>query len=271
MRAVWPFLVASSLLGTSVAHATPKECLAHHASGKDLRNKGSLVSAKDEFLKCADDACPKVVREECRELITKLAAETPSIVVVAKDSNGRDLTEGRVLLDGNPIDDALDGRSIELDPGPHALRFVPADGREVEIKFVARDGEKNRSVKVQLEPAPSVERPAPEAPPPAVESSNSPPVVAYVLAGVAAVAFGSFAVFALDGKSKKDDLDQCKPKCQQSDVDAMKKSFLIGDISLGIGALALGGSAYFFLSPGPADAEHGAARPPVYLGATGRF
>ncbi len=50
---------------------------------------------------------------------------------------------------------------------------------------------------------------------------------------------------------------------QQADVDAMRRSFLIGDISLGVGVVALGGSASFFLARTPEEPASGiSARAP---------
>ncbi len=277
MRLIALFVALSLLFVPSLARADAKACVAHHAKGKELRKGGKPIGAKAEFLQCADDGCPKLVREECRELVGKLAAETPSIVVVAKDGNGGDVTSGKVLLDGNAVDGALGGRSIEVDPGPHSLEVVTESGQSARSEFVARDGEKNRSIELRLAKAPGVE-PAPSpasspgpTPEPDAPKTKATPVVAYVLAGVAAVGFGSFAYFALDGTSKKSDLDECKPNCKQSDVDAMRKSFLIGDISLGVGALALGGSLYFFLSPGTTERAPGAALAPRFIGVRGRF
>ncbi len=264
------WIPAAVVFSVSTAHAGPKECVADHAAGKKLRSEGALIAAKDKFLSCAADACPKVVRQECLSLVQKVAAELPSVVIVAKDDTGADVGEGRVFLDGEEVQGGLGGRAITLDPGSHVLRFVSADGREAEVKFVARDGDKSRSVQVALAPSTS----APEPPVADAEPESSTPVVAYVLAGVAVVALGSFTYFALDGSSKKSDIDECKPKCKQSDVDDMRRSFLIGDISLGIGAVAAGGAAYFFLTGSAAEQPPTSefnGRTPFFITASGRF
>ncbi|MCA9596554.1 MAG: hypothetical protein KC776_24730 [Myxococcales bacterium] len=270
MREFAAFCFVAVTTVASTAAAQSKECIAHHASGKKLRSEGSLMAAKEEFLKCAADGCPKIVRDECLELVGKVARETPSIVVAVKDGNGRDVTSGRVTLDDRELSSWTEGLAEPLDPGPHTLAYTGPDGREAKAEFIARDGDKRRTVEVTL-PAASTPPPTDELPPEVAAPESSTPVLAYVLAGVAVVGLGSFTYFALDGQSKKNDLDDCKPHCQQTDVDAMRRSFLIGDISLGVGALALGGSAYFFLSPSPAPAEHDTAAPPLFLSASGTF
>ncbi|MEZ4219301.1 MAG: hypothetical protein R3B13_00140 [Polyangiaceae bacterium] len=274
-------LLAPFVLHAPSALGQAKECIANHASAKEKRKGGALMAAKDEFLLCARDTCPKVVREECRELVSKLAGEIPSVVLAVKDERGNDVVDGTVSLDGKEVDGWLGGRGVDVDPGPHTLRFVSADGRESELKFVARAGEKNRSVVIKLisnEPSgPTAGPSSGPGPAPVVEddkTSSGPPTLAYVLTGVAAVALGSFVYFALDGTSKKSDIDECKPNCTQGDVDAMRRSFLIGDISLGVGAVALGGAAYLFLSPNQPQEPTGvdvSAGPQFMLRASGRF
>ena len=51
----------------------------------------------------------------------------PSIVVRATDGH-HDVVDGKVYLDKELVQDRVDGRRIELDPGPHIIRVVRADG-----------------------------------------------------------------------------------------------------------------------------------------------
>ena len=56
---------------------------------------------------------------------------------------------------------------------------------------------------------------------------------------MAVVGLGSFAVFALSGKSKEDDLaGKCSPNCSDDEVGSVKSSYLIADVSLGVAAVA---------------------------------
>ena len=64
------------------------------------------------------------------------------------------------------------------------------------------------------------------------------------------VGLGGFAYFGYRGLSTKSDLDdqKCKPACPQERVDEGNRQFLIADISLGVGVVALGAATYLWLS-----------------------
>jgi len=66
--------------------------------------------------------------------------------------------------------------------------------------------------------------------------------------GVGAVAFASFGYFGLSGLSKRSDLDKCTPHCRQDDIDATRRSFLVADVSLGIGIVAAALGTYLWVS-----------------------
>lgn len=70
-------------------------------------------------------------------------------------------------------------------------------------------------------------------------------VPSYVLASVAVVGAASFGFFALRGKRLEGDLD-CGSRCPDTELDPITQSYLIADISLGVGAVALAGAIYFW-------------------------
>ena len=73
--------------------------------------------------------------------------------------------------------------------------------------------------------------------------------ISYALAGVGAVALGSFAFFAVTGKSDENDLrDRCSPNCPESDVDSVRTKYLVADISLGVGIASLGAATFLFVT-----------------------
>jgi hypothetical protein len=58
-----------------------------------------------------------------------------------------------------------------------------------------------------------------------------------------------FAYFGLQGKSDEDELDgSCAPRCPQGDIDALRRTYLAADVSLGIGVVALGALGYLWLT-----------------------
>ncbi|MCA9179446.1 MAG: hypothetical protein KDB14_33555 [Planctomycetales bacterium] len=269
-RCAAAFSLAGLLLHALPAGAQPKVCVEQHASAKAQRKQGALLDAKRTFLQCATDSCPEVIREECQSLVTKLAKETPSVVIGVQDQDGRDVVNGRAFIDGAEVKDWLAGRGHELDPGPHRLRFEATDGRKGTLAFAARSGEKNRRLLMKLRGPVPTSQPAHEGSGTRQDSSGAP-VGAYIFSGVAAAAFGTFAYFALDGNSKKRDLDHCKPDCAQRDVDTLRRSYLIGDVSLAVGVVALGGATYFFLSHDPTPQPEDGPRANWLIHASGQF
>ena len=62
------------------------------------------------------------------------------------------------------------------------------------------------------------------------------------------IALGSFTLFGIQGKNDVDDLQKCKPRCAESDVDKARTKLIIADISLGVGIVALAVSAYMIIT-----------------------
>jgi hypothetical protein len=64
---------------------------------------------------------------------------------------------------------------------------------------------------------------------------------------VGAAALGTFAGFAFAGRSRENDLaDHCAPTCPASDRDAILRDYRVADVSLAVGALAVGVGAWLF-------------------------
>jgi len=227
--------------GAEAAPADKKQqCFSAHEQGQVARTARKHRAAAEQFAVCAQEACPAVVRDECSKWLTDARAAIPSVVPSAIDRQGRDVTNVKVSVDGEPLTEQLDGRAFELDPGEHTFVFVLADGTRHEQKFVLNEGERNRQVRGDF--APRTEK----LPPPA--ASGRTPTAAYVLGGVGLVALGAAAVFGATGKSKEDDLQKtCAPNCSDDDVSSMNTRYLVADISLGVGIVSLGAAAWLLL------------------------
>jgi hypothetical protein len=101
--------------------------------------------------------------------------------------------------------------------------------------------------------APGHEPPAPATPPAGATSADAPPAApaspwflrlptaTYALGGVAALGLASFAGFALAGAS----VQGCAPGCSNAEVAALRRDYLVADVSL-FGALAAAGGAVAF-------------------------
>jgi hypothetical protein len=246
--------VASSSAGAHAA--TPDSCLTAPLDGQKAWKAGRLLDARDDFATCSLRTCPAEVVEDCMRWMRQVDDALPSVVVAARDGKGRDLVDVRVSIDGMPPADAA-ARAIRLDPGSHTLLFHREGSADVSEQVLLREGEKNREVLATFE-GPASASSAPE--PARVGSERPVPVAAWVFGGVGAVSLVSFATFGTLGILDRG-ADHCDTGCPADQKNAIATKFLIADVSLGVGVVALAVAAWFYLSR-PAAA-------PQSMGATG--
>ena len=246
----------SALLGCLLvcqqAVADPASCAAHHEQGQQLLRDGKPLAATQEFSECAADVeCPAQVRADCVDFFERARASTPSVVFSATDELGQDAPSMQVLYADGTVVASADGRAVELDPGPHEFTFKFPGGATIERVIIVRQGEKNRVIDVALplkaqpqpEAAPVVVAPEPAPPAPPVVEPEPIPTHFWITTGIAVAGFGTFAAFGLMGNSKNKQLEACAPACgdeESSTYDAMKRDFLIADISMAVGVVSTG-------------------------------
>lgn len=210
-------------------------CNAAYEQGQRLRKTGDLRAAREKFLLCARDPCPKIFQPECVQWLSDVESALPSVVFVVTSESGATIGDVRVSIDGALVASHLDGSAIDVDPGEHVFRFEIEGHEPVEKKLLVVQGDKGRRIDVSF----GAEAPHANETSDVVPSSTSPtPWGAIALFGVGAVAFASFGAFGLHGLSQRSDLDKCTPHCNQDDIDATRRSFLIADVSLGVGVVA---------------------------------
>ena len=158
--------VAPSVLATArSASADDAACIAASEQSIGLRRDGHLHAALKQLALCADAACPDEMKTECVRRIDAVNAAMPTLVLVAKEGSGNDLSSVVVTMDGTPFAPSLDGRPLSVDPGEHMFRFETAGQPPLEKKLVLREGEKDRRETVVLGPPPPTVVPPPPAPP----------------------------------------------------------------------------------------------------------
>lgn len=265
-RGIWLGLLASSALlsMSGVAFADEREqCVTAADQAQDLRDKGFYRRAREQMLVCSRDVCPGAVKRDCAQWLTDLDTAAPTVVVSAK-VGGSDITAVKVSLDGQPLTDKLDGKPILVDPGEHTFRYETPGAPAKEEKAVIIAGQKNRVMSVVFGPeAPNTGNTGGSQPPAQDGGEKAPiPVLAYVLGGVGVVGLGAATFFWLSGLGDKSHLeDTCGPKngkagfCSQSDVDSARTKLVIGDISGGVGIVALGAAAYFVIARPKVEAK----------------
>lgn len=229
-------IVGALLFAPAVARAdttAPKDpCIGAYEQAQTLRKDGKFISAREQAAICARESCPAILVKDCTRWIGELEASTGSVICEAKTTSGRQVSDVKLSIDGSELTSRLDGRPIAIDPGKHAFHFERA-GATYDETVLVREGEKNRRIIATL----------PEGAP----GGRALPTGFWIFGGVSILALGTAAFFALDGISKKDDLEACKPRCAPSDVDAMSASFTVADIALGAGVVAVAATVYLLL------------------------
>jgi hypothetical protein len=258
-------VAAASIVAALGAPATASAdevatCVKASEQGQQLRDDGKYKRAREQFQICTRDVCPSIVRKDCTEWLGALDQSMPSIVISAKDGSGRDLSDVKVTVDGQPFLDKLDGKPASLDPGEHTIRYESPGAPPADERVVMHAGEKNRQITVRLGAPPPAPAPAPPPPVPIPESpakaSGGIPTAAIVVGAIGVVGIASFAFFGLTGKSDVSDLrTNCAPNCEQSKVDAARSKLIVADISLGVGVVALGVATWMILSNSKAPAQ----------------
>jgi hypothetical protein len=253
-------LIVSSLFGfPRAALADVAACVQAHTSGQREAKAGHLIAASESFASCvSQDGCPDAIRSECADFYKATQSSIPSLIFAALDEQGGDLIEVRVFADDQPLAESLDGRPIAIDPGQHHIKLELPSGQILETDVLVREGEKNRIVTLRAKPIP---KPATEASAQSRETKgveHTLPTSFWVASGVGAAALVSFGTFAAMGHGKQSALDACAPSCSashQSTYDAMRRDYLIADVSLGVAVASAGVATWLFLSQRSREAE----------------
>jgi hypothetical protein len=260
-----------STLAPRLADAAPAECFAAADEAQTLRDEGHYEAARERLAVCSAGACPAVVQRDCSKWMEELMQLWPTIVVRARDMQGRDLADVKVSVDGKSIAERLDGTPLQLDPGEHRLSCEADGAPPAEQTIVVRAAEKNRVVEVQLAKgaAPPVAAVVVATPvEPRAEASERPPSQAvgrtlrWVFGGVALTAFGTAAYFGLTGLSRYNFMKSTcatQMECNPSDVSFTRAHFAVSDVSVGLGLVSAAAAAYFFLTAGSLSAPARAA------------
>ncbi|MCS6900318.1 MAG: hypothetical protein RMJ98_06085 [Myxococcales bacterium] len=146
-------------------------CAAAHGEGQDLRKAGKLLQARARFARCAQATCPQLLVPDCVQWSSEVQQAIPTVVFAGMGTDGKETSAIKVLVDGLPLVDRLDGKAIELDPGEHTFLFEH-NGKKKQETFLIREGERNRMISVSFaEEAPPKNE---KKPPPEWKEKNSP-------------------------------------------------------------------------------------------------
>jgi len=235
------------------------QCLDAYEANQRLRHDGKLTQARDKLLICVAKSCPKLVRPDCIRWLSEVEQQLPSIVIAAKDVAGADTMDVAVFIDGEQVAKTIDGRPIFIDPGPHAVRFVHK-GKSTERSLVVQQGVKSRIIEVSFQQDEVASEVASEEPREAAAVDKGQPVAAYVFGGLSVLAFASFGVFGLMGKSEADELNGpggCgeTDTCSSDELSAVRTKLIVADVSLGAGVAFFGVGLGLFIYHHVSDPE----------------
>lgn len=155
------FVFVSAHAGSASASDTAA-CTSAAEKGQRARAAGKLLEAQKHFTMCAGAMrCPAIVEQDCAKWAAEVADATPSIVVDARDPDGRDVGDVTVIVDGTVVATELDGKAIPIDPGPHSVVFARKGSPDVVEHIIAKEGAKARPLRVTFSRSSSAPESAP--------------------------------------------------------------------------------------------------------------
>jgi hypothetical protein len=127
-----------------------RACAASYEKAQVQREAWKLRNARASFLACARPVCGKFIYQECTKSLAQIDADIPSVVFTAKDDRGEPVVDVQVTMDGERLTSHLDGRSMSIDPGIHHFSFRAVNGVADLARVPIAQGERNRSLSVEL-------------------------------------------------------------------------------------------------------------------------
>jgi hypothetical protein len=244
--------LVSSLLALDVAEHVARAdgtdaCLAAYEKSQQLKQEGKLSASREQLVQCVQPTCPSLVKKDCSQWLAELDASTPTIIVNARDAEGKDVLNVKVLVDGVVLVDQLDGKPHPIDPGVHVFRYEREGSEPIEESIVIQEHEKNRVItaKIATPPQASVATRTNT-----VEVTPRSPVLGYALLGVGVAGGAVFGVLAASGQHDVNEMrNSCAPGCEQSRVDSAKTKIIVANVSLGVGIIAAGVGTFMLLQP----------------------
>jgi hypothetical protein len=235
-----------------------EHCILEHERARLLRVSERWFEARARMLACAREACPLVIRSDCRNWLDEVARIVPTFVVlVERDDAGEQPV--RLELDGQRITLSEPAQAIEATPGRHRLRIELDPYPLVEREIVLQKGEKNHLVRVRFaRPSPPAAV-VPISPPPPLRHTRPIQPATYWLSGAALGAFiGSGALLASALSSRSEARSTCAPACDSDRRKSIETRLLLADVSAGVG-LVFGGLAVYTFARRPVVYERTAA------------
>jgi hypothetical protein len=246
------------------------QCLEAHHNAQELKQSSKLLEMQEQLQVCSSGSCPGAIISDCGNWIAQLEQTTPSMVFEIR-LDGKEALDAKVFVDDQAVSDR--SHAVKVNPGRHTVRVeLPAfEPREQDV--VLPEGQRMRLISVEFatkKAEPVIAPPAPPVALPPRETVRPTPIAVYPLLVLGIAGAGSFGAFSVLGKSEQTDLEKsCAPNCKDSDLRTMKRWYLIGDISAGVGAAALIGAAVVYLARPSKEVDRAASGMSFNVGSVG--
>jgi hypothetical protein len=247
-------VMAALLAAEDVYAADPTltECVAANEKAGPLEHAGKLRAARASLMQCVALSCPALVRDDCIKGETRVELAIPSVVFVAKDPAGNDLSAVRVSVDGVLLADKLLGNALDVDPGEHSFKFEAVGLPPLEKSLIIQVGEKNRRESVVLGAGVGRGRPNTPAALPPMATTEQPrtsgatqKVAGIAIGGIGALGIVVGSVFGLEANAKWKDAEKgCSPNCAatataRTDATQAHQYATVANIALPVGGAAV--------------------------------
>lgn len=261
---LFSLLVVLLLTFCRASFASPadnKQCAQAHVEAQKLMRSGALKKARDQLKVCGRDECIAPVRKDCTAWLDEAQSGIASIVVEAKGPDGQETFDVKLSIGGELIMNRLDLRAIELDPGTYKLQFEREGSTPIEREVVVRQGQKNKVVEISFaksatsgtsSPSSSSPQPSSSSSSDAIQPKPNKSIAPWIVGGAGVALAATGGVFWFLSESSRSDLvaANCSPRCDSGDVDGIKTQRLIGDVLMGVGAVAIGAAIVWLVFDG---------------------
>lgn len=260
------------LLGASLALlVTPAsaeegsaQCLAAYEEAQVLRRQGDLVASSQQLVTCGGPACPVRMQRDCQRWWDEVQRSLPTVVFRVRGPENEALSSATIAIDGAPPR-PLDGRAVQMNPGRHQVVFAHPGYESLSTPVFITEGEKLEPHDITLSPlgsaaaasdvagprrmlAPALVDVGTSAAPGPARRNWTGPIAAGAVAALGGV---GLAYFGSSARGGEDALDRCTPDCGQGSIDAVKRDYLLANLSLGMGVAALLGAGLMLLLDDP--------------------
>lgn len=220
-----------------------------------------LLDARAALRLCARPSCKPWMIDDCTKRLAEVEGRIPSVVFSARDARGAPLYDVRVLDGDREVVGRLDGRAVEMEPGPHEL-VAERGAVRVTASVVVMEGKKAQQVDFAFadgsaqpaDVAPSARAPwnetAPGGPLP-MHSWARPLAGGLLLGGLVAGGLGAGLVaVAIDEKS--DAHCDANDVCDGGPLESARQAARAATVSFVVGGVLLAGAAVTFFTFGRA-------------------